>query len=739
MKRSILALLLMFSALPAAALDKWIRVQSKNFTLVGNATENEIREVAEGLEVFRTAFSRFFKLKEGSSVATTVTVYRSDQAFKPFKPLYEGKPANLAGYFQPGSDMNVIALAADMDTPRVIYHEYVHRLMSDNMASQPLWFQEGFAECFSSMEIIGRDKKVRLGRAIAEHVLLLNERRFLPLERLFAVEHDSPEYNEEEKQGIFYAESWAFVHYMMFESEQRRTQFNNFLTALSLGAPAPKAFQEIFGMELSAFQKVFEAYIQQRQAWNLFEIQTPSGLDRSKDMPSRVMSEAEAEAHLGNMLMRLNRLPEAETRLANAIKLDPKLGTAHATMGRLQMRKGNNAEATTSLKRATELEPGNYLAHYYYASMLRSQKTALSDTDRDIIRKELQRTIELAPEFVEATEMLASENLSRNIDIVPTIELLAKAAIIAPGRDYLTLQLASALTRTQNREAARPIAQTLLLKPGVESPIRRDAQNVLSFLDRAAAVDTANRERATRQASARTETLVETVTLGDVPPEVRRSEPGESTVVTAAADRPERVERQADPLLAGTLSLRGMLTQLDCREGLTLSLVIEGKTVKFHSSTPNDIKFTSFNPAVIQTIACGPAPGNGVPAVIAYQPKESNGSIGNPIRVDFVESAGADPRNAPLPTIPGTSIVRGMLTLVECTRGVRLTVTSEGKTVLLQAESASSVAIVNAPSPDGKVACGPLPGQGLAVIVVYRPAQSGPVLGDPLIVQFQRN
>ena len=97
MKRSILALLLMFSALPAAALDKWIRVQSKNFTLVGNATENEIREVAEGLEVFRTAFSRFFKLKEGSSVATTVTVYRSDQAFKPFKPLYAAKSANAPG------------------------------------------------------------------------------------------------------------------------------------------------------------------------------------------------------------------------------------------------------------------------------------------------------------------------------------------------------------------------------------------------------------------------------------------------------------------------------------------------------------------------------------------------------------------------------------------------------------------------------------------------------------------
>src|SRR5688572_7943696 len=467
MKPMLLAALLLFPALPVAAADKWTRVQSKNFTLVGSATEKEIREVAEGLEVFRTAFSRFFKLKEGSSVATTVTVFRSDQAFKPFKPLYQGKPANLSGYFQPGPDTNFIVLSADMETPHVIYHEYVHRLMADNMPRQPLWFQEGFAECFSTMEIEGRDKKVRLGRAIAEHVALLNERRFMPLERLFAVEHGAPEYNEEEKQGIFYAESWALVHYMMFESEQRRNQFNNFLNAIGRGTPAPAAFKEAFNMELSAFQRTFEAYIQQRSAWNLFEIQTPAGLDRSRDMTARVMSESEAEAHLGDLLLRLDRLPEAETHLAKAIKLDPKLGAAQATMGRLHMKKGNNAEALASLKRATELDPNNYLSHYYYASVLRSQKQDLSDSDRETVRKELQRTVELAPQFVEATEMLAAENLALNIDLPRTIQLLGDALNVAPGRDFLLLQLALAYTRTPQRETARPLLQSLLVRPGL--------------------------------------------------------------------------------------------------------------------------------------------------------------------------------------------------------------------------------------------------------------------------------
>lgn len=114
MKRMILVVAFLFCSISAAAADKWTRVQSKNFTLAGNATENQIREVAEELEVFRTAFSRFFKLKEGSSVGTTVIVFRSDDAFKPFKPVYKGKPANVAGYFQQGQDMNFIALAADM-------------------------------------------------------------------------------------------------------------------------------------------------------------------------------------------------------------------------------------------------------------------------------------------------------------------------------------------------------------------------------------------------------------------------------------------------------------------------------------------------------------------------------------------------------------------------------------------------------------------------------------------------
>jgi tetratricopeptide (TPR) repeat protein len=732
MKRLFLLVLFVCVAVPAPAADKWTRVQSKNFTLVGNATENEIRDVAEGLEVFRTAYSRFFKMKEGSSVATTVIVFRSDQAFKPFKPVYKGKPANVAGYFQSGPDMNFIALAADMQTPRVIYHEYVHRLMADTLGSLPPWFQEGFAECFSTLEIEGKDKKVRLGRAIAEHVALLNERSFMPLERLFAVENGSPDYNENEKQGLFYAESWAFVHYMMFDSEQRRNQFNTFLADIGHGVPAAKAFQDTFNMELSAFQKVFEAYIQQRVAWNLFEVPTPAGLNRSKDMTSRVISEGQAEFYLGDLLLHLGRLPEAESHLTKAVELEPKLGVGHASMGRLLIEKDKKTEALPYLKRATELDPENYLMHYYYASLLHGQSQTLSESDRATLRQELQRTIELAPQFVEATEMLASENLARNTDIPQTVDLLVKAIEVAP-RDYLVLQLAYALSRTQQRETARPLARSLLAKPGLEPQIRQSAQSLLEFLDRSATANRAVADAPVRRA--RPDVAVDTADI--TTPELRRPE----RVERIEPDSPSPVQADRDQLAPGTTRIRGVLTALDCRDGVTLSLVVDGKTVKLHSDTPTQIKFTSFNSTVTGTIACGSVPGNGVPASIVYQPKQSAGSIGEPLAVDFVDPAAEklDAQKAELPSMPGTSVVTGLLTMLECSNGLTVAVNSDGKTLYFHADTTTKVSFMNGPGADGSVNCGaPIPAPGFPVTVLYRPLKSGDALGEPVVVQFQR-
>lgn len=84
------------SSAPVSAKDTWTKVQSKNFLLIGNASEKEIKPVGVRLEQFREVFARLFpSSKVNSPVPTTVIVFKNEQSYRPFKPR-----ENTAGYFQ---------------------------------------------------------------------------------------------------------------------------------------------------------------------------------------------------------------------------------------------------------------------------------------------------------------------------------------------------------------------------------------------------------------------------------------------------------------------------------------------------------------------------------------------------------------------------------------------------------------------------------------------------------------
>src|SRR6476659_10748043 len=108
MKRSVflltlsLCLLLVVSqTTTVSAKDTWVSVRTKNFFMLGNASEKDIRKVGLKLEQFREVFTRLFpKLKFNTPVPTTVIVFKSDSSYGPFKL----RP-NTAGSFQAGSDV----------------------------------------------------------------------------------------------------------------------------------------------------------------------------------------------------------------------------------------------------------------------------------------------------------------------------------------------------------------------------------------------------------------------------------------------------------------------------------------------------------------------------------------------------------------------------------------------------------------------------------------------------------
>src|SRR5205085_3267324 len=193
-----------------------LSVRSQNFLVVGQAGEKELRRVAVRLEEYRAAFSRLLSDEHfDCAVPTTVIVFRDERAYEPFKPVYRGQTASfVAGYFQPGAEVNYITLALDADAARgggssTLLHEYKHLLVNNYFREAPLWLKEGLAEFYSTARVSGDRRRVSTGEQLPARVRQLRAApELIPLRALFEVDQGSPYYYESGKRGLFYAESW---------------------------------------------------------------------------------------------------------------------------------------------------------------------------------------------------------------------------------------------------------------------------------------------------------------------------------------------------------------------------------------------------------------------------------------------------------------------------------------------------------------------------------------------------
>lgn len=471
------------AAITAQAKDNWTGVRTRNFLLVGNGSEKEIRQVATKLEQFREVFTRLFAgAKFNTPVPTTVIVFKSQSSYKPFNL------PNAAGYFQKGQDVNYITLSTESGAQNpysIIYHEYVHLLIDNTTGNVPAWFDEGLAEYYSSFDI-EEDRKVHLGELIPYHLLTLREDKLLPLRKLFEVDHYSPEYNEGSKRGMFYAESWALTHYLILANNgQRLPQLNKFLNLMAANATIDDAFKQAFQMEVAALEKELKKYIEGRT----FRMQVATfeqKLEFDNEMTVTPLSEAEAQAYLGDLLLHTNRLSEADTRLQQALTLDSKQTMALASLGILRARQGRFDQARKSLQEAVKGN-SNYLAHYYYAYALSREgmdannviQTYATETAATM-RAELNKAIELNPNFPESYSLLAFINTVTGEELDKSVELLKRALALSPGRQDLSLTLAQIHMRQQRFDLAKQVLEPL--RAAKDRRLKSQAESLLSSI-----------------------------------------------------------------------------------------------------------------------------------------------------------------------------------------------------------------------------------------------------------------
>lgn len=460
------------------AKDKWTSLRSRNYALIGNASEEDIRTMAVQLERFRDVFIKQFKAAAlNSPVPTTVIVFKNDSSFGPYKPVFRGKRSEVAGYFHSSFDMNYITLSAERrpqyNPYEMIFHESVHLLVDNRVRASPAWFNEGLAEYFSALDFLpaknGGGKVVVLGKPILRHILLLRRNKLLPLATLFGVDRSSPYYNEREKSGMFYAESWALIHYLTHgQAGRRQPQLARFLELLASGNPLAQSFQQAFESDFATLEKELNEYVRQdKYRATLISYIEPADSDR--ELKSVPLTEAQAFAHLGDLLLHYDRADEAEKHLRQALAITPELSTANASLGMLRVHQRDFAAAKEHLQRAMKSDPQSYLAHYYYAYALSSEPmdqqqtvTSYAPEAAAQMRLALTKAMEIAPDFPESYRLMAFVNLITNTRLDEAVTLLERALTLSPGRHEFSYVLAQVHMRRKDYKAAHLLLEQVL-------------------------------------------------------------------------------------------------------------------------------------------------------------------------------------------------------------------------------------------------------------------------------------
>jgi tetratricopeptide (TPR) repeat protein len=593
---------------PVTAADTWVSVRSKNFFILGNGSEKDIRLIALRLEQFREVFAYLFPTaKFDTPVPTTVVAFKNDSSYAPFRPREHN-----SGYFQPGQDVNYIALTTEpkgqhqqQDAFSIVFHEYTHLFVENTFENAPVWFNEGLAEYYATFSITD-DQKIVVGTPIDSHVFLLRDNKMLPLRTLFEVDYKSPHYNETSKQGIFYAQSWALMHYLIIGRPGKGEQLGKFMELLNRKVPMERAFQEAFEMPYETMERELRSYIRQDR-YNVVRADFKRKIELGTAMEVATLTEAEAEAHLGDLLFHSNR-KEAYPYLTRALKLNPNLAMAHASLGIGYFREGRKSEAQASLERAVGANSQNYLAHYYYAYTLSRPDEAPSSKGYSPevaakVREHLQKAIALRPDYPESYKLLAFVSLVTGENLNEAIASLKRILSSSPDRHDLTYMLGQIYLRKSDYKAAREMLERVI-KSDAEQQVRKHSETLLAQL-------TSMEQQIFQYEAGKQTPGPEKTFKADTTPAAQPAQDDPSLYLREALRKPA----------AGETQLQGKLVKIDCdAKGLVFVVQTAVGLLRLRTASFNSIVLLTYDPEVQGDISCGPRKPENV-VVVSYVPE----------------------------------------------------------------------------------------------------------------------
>jgi len=483
----------MGAAFPAAALPPdrpWSRVETRHFEIIGAVHPKQLQAIGLRLERLHEFLQQpVASSGDNATVPLRIVVFRDDASFAPYKLLENGNPADRSGFFAPGRDHGTIGFEVESDAPlRMALHEFIHAYVWQQYGDLPLWLNEGLAEYYSTFD--ADDQTLQIGRPIAAHIQLLANEALLPFRDLFALDASSRAYKEDARIGIFYAESWALVHYLLSNPESRE-RLLRFATMPVGKNGARGAFRAVFGDNTDALEYALGEYVKgEAFTYDVIKSKLPESVRPLRAGP---MTRAEVMEALGDYLLHATpwRLDDAAAHFHEALRLDAGNARAHSGLATALAKQGHWPQARTHFERGLELGRGDAIPFLLYGLAVLDSVTERTPVELSSkvlpgpvaqARALFARCAELDSSRAEAWAGFGRSFLYDAGSLADGIAALSRAHGRLPARMDITCDLMVLHLRDGNRKAAEALAADIEARAQDAADIRR-AHEILQVAD----------------------------------------------------------------------------------------------------------------------------------------------------------------------------------------------------------------------------------------------------------------
>ncbi|MFZ0802509.1 MAG: hypothetical protein WAN70_10110, partial [Terriglobales bacterium] len=514
--RLFVALLLTVAALVSpvsAAEPHWIQVASSHFLVLTDGDEKQGREVAVRFEQMRDVFGQLLgRPRVNMSLPVDIIALKGDDEYGSAAPSPQGKPFFEAAFSIAGEDREFFVLdLAEADNWRAISHEFGRMLLNYNYPPTPAWFDEGFAEYFASLHLdnkqmrIGDDpepmaairqsllgKLTRTGNPPQALVDLLNKSTWMTLPALFTAKPESAAGPGDNRQTLFYAQSWMVMHYLINQNKLPET--GAYFGLVQNGKlPVEEAIQKAYGMTAGQLDQAVKDYF--HSVSPLFQAaagKAPSGPMAPTLAPvtyddvgvtTTDIPEANARAMIAEMDLRLPERHDQARQLLETLAKQPATdnAVAHRALGWDHLVKGEFDLATEEFSAAEELDNRDIWARYYMALTRYREAQAGGQEVRGLanMMQDLHVVLEWKPEFSEAYFMLGWAQRSGG-SVHAAMDTMPAAIRLAPRNQTYLLEMARLYLAAKDWDAGTALLQQLSASSDaqVATAARNDLQDL---------------------------------------------------------------------------------------------------------------------------------------------------------------------------------------------------------------------------------------------------------------------